>query len=253
MRNCLKLFFVLFIIFVPFLCHAQAKIYTKKAMLEDFLTSTTKVVLSGDSPLELAVRGEVTSRWRVSPYEFCSLEEYERIKTDNSLYFLRLVAGDGVVFLSLDKGGKENDPDRFRRPFEVIQFPIALDGYMTGDEAIYMGAFLDIIQDFAAKAMTSDMTGYAGLASYNTRNMSGKKVYLDSYLANEVFQKEEPDAIIPVLIVPVNGSTYYKMLISADTHEIFYFSRGKVSEKHEEGFTPAEKKLFERRHADIVG
>lgn len=220
--------------------------------MQDFLTSTTKVALSGNSPLELTVRNEVTSKWRVSPFEFCNLEEYEKLKEDNSFYFLRLVAEDGVAFLLLEKGGREDNPDRAKRPFQIIQFPISLAEYMTGDEAIYLGAFLDIIQDFAEKAMESDMTGYTGLFSSNTRSMEGKTIYLDSFKANEVFQKGQPDALIPIEIVPPVGSTYYRMIISADTHEIFFFMRGKVNGMKKSGFSIAELRLFERRHAEIV-
>lgn len=252
MRNNLRFIFISFFFLLPLVCNGQAKVYTKKMMMEDFLSSTTKVVLSGNSPLELTVRSEVTSKWRVSPFEFCNLEEYENLKEDNSFYFLRLVSEDGVAFLSLEKGGKEDNPDRSKRPFQIIQFPISLAKYMTGDEAIYMGAFLDIIQDFAEKAMISDMTGYAGLASFNMKSLEGKKIYLNSSLANEVFQKNRADAVVPIEIVPIEGGTYYKMLISADTHEIFYFTRGKVNGKKDNGFSLSELKLFKRRHGEIV-
>ena len=252
MRNHLKFIFISFLLLLPFVCNGQAKIYTRKMMMQDFLTSTTKVVLSGNSPLELTVRNEMTSKWRVSPFEFCNLEDYEKLKGDNSFYFLRLVAEDGVAFISLEKGGSEDNPDRSRRPFQIIQFPISLAGYMTGDEIIYMGAFLDIIQDFAEKAMESDITGYTSFFSSNTRSMEGKTIYLDSFKANEVFQKGQPDALIPIEIVPPVGSTYYRMLISADTHEVFYFTRGKVNGMKKDGFTIAEMRLFERRHAEIA-
>lgn len=252
-RLFLKLFAAVLLSLLPSLASGQAKVYTKRVLLEDFPTSTVKVVLSSESPLELAVKGEISSRWRVSPFEFCTVQEYEKLKTDNSFYFLRLVTMDGVAFLSLDKGGKEEDPDRAKRPLDVVMLPISLDGMMTGDEAIYMGAFLDIIQDFTLDAMKSDRVGYAGLSGYNLQSLQGKTIYLDGAMANEAFGKEEENAVVPVLIVPVNGSTYYKMLISADTHELCYFAKGKVKEKTKEGFTKAELKMFESRRANIVG
>ena len=238
---------------LPILAQGQAKVYTKRVLLEDFPTSTVKVVLSSESPLELALKAEITSRWRVSSFEFCSVEEYSRLSADNSLYFLRLVTQDAVVFLSLDKGGKEDDPDRARRPLNVVMLPISSSAMMTGDETVLMTAFLDIVQDFAMKAIESDRVGYSGLAAFNLESLEGKTVYLDSDRAAEAFAREEENALVPVIIVPENGSTFHKMLISADTHELFYYAKGKINGKTEDGFSKVEIKLFEKRRANIVG
>ena len=246
------IFASLLLLLQPALCAGQANLYTKKMLLEDFTNCTTKIILSGDSPLELAVKGEVASRWHLSPYEFSTVEEYNKLVTNNSFYFLRLVAEDGVAFLQLSKGGKEDDADRKKRPLEVVRLPISLDGMMTGDEAIYMGAYLDIIQNFTEQAMESDRVAYAGLSNYNLKSLQGKTVYLNDMKANEAFQSEEAGAVVPVLIVPVNGATYYKMLIAADTHELLYFSSGKINKNRQGEFSKAEISQLTRRHAVVV-
>ena len=62
------------------LSYGQAKITTRKIRLSDFPTKTTKVVLAGNEILNTALREEVSRRWMASPYEFCTLEEYEANK-----------------------------------------------------------------------------------------------------------------------------------------------------------------------------
>ena len=233
-------------------CNGQANLYTKKMLLEDFSTRTTKIVLNGNSPLELAVKGEMASRWRLSPYEYCTVEEYNALAQDNSYYFLRLVSDDGTAFLQLSKGGREDDADRKKRPLEVVRIPISTDGMMTGDEAIYMGAFLDIIQYYTEQAMDSDRMGYSGLAGFNLTGMQGKTVYMDPERAAEAFQNEEEGAVVPVMIIPENGTTFYKMLIAADTNELLYYASGKLGKSRRAEFSKAELILIEKRHAVIV-
>ena len=57
----------------------QGKIYTRKMRLADFPTKTTKIVLEGNSFLELTLREEIAVHWRISPFDFC-----DRKNTDAS-------------------------------------------------------------------------------------------------------------------------------------------------------------------------
>ena len=72
----------------PLMAGAQAQITTKKVKISDFTQKVTKVVLSGNELIDIALQDEVTARWRISPYEFCTLEEFDRIKTNGDYYFL---------------------------------------------------------------------------------------------------------------------------------------------------------------------
>lgn len=255
MKDCLKIFFSLLLsVIIPSAAAGQAKVYTKKELMSDFLTRTTKVVISGSNPMELALKSEVSTRWVTTPYEFCTIEEYGKLQNNNEYYFLRLTSDDGVVFLSLAKGGKENDSNRIKRGFEVVRLPIAADGMFSGEEVMLLGAFLDIIQDFAESAMTSDRIGYSGLMHCNTKKMNGKTIMLDAEDAAIAVQNREADMVVPVFIVPQNGSHGYKMLISTDTYELLYFSRFPVkNDNTPDRFGKTEILKFKARNANIAG
>lgn len=233
--------------------HGQAKLYTRKAKLEDFTAKTTKVVTSGQSPLELNLRSEITSRWRLSPYEFCSPEDYEQLKNNSDYYFLRFVSDDGIAFLLLEKGGSETDADRFKRTFEVIRVPIASLGMSAGKDVIYMGAFLDIIQTFTEKAMASDATGYFGLETVNAGSWKGKSLYLNKEDAEDAFIDGAENVLVPVCFAPVTGGEWcYKMIIDASTHELRYFKKARYRKEEDAEFSKTEIKFFTAKNAIIV-
>ena len=96
----------------PAMAGAQAQINTKKVKIGDFTQKTTKVVLNGNPFMDGALKEEVSARWRVSPFEFCTLEEFDKIKTSEDYYFLTMVKGQfrkeeepGIQFIILVKEG----------------------------------------------------------------------------------------------------------------------------------------------------
>ena len=231
----------------------QGKIYTRKVRLEDFPTRTTKIVFSGNSILELTLREEVAVHWRISPYEFCSPEEYESLRTSNNYYFLTLAHEEGIAFLILTKGGRDDEKESLKKPFEVVRIPIANYQEPGGQELVLMGAFLDILQAFVEEAMISDRTAYGGLSG--SGRLRGKTVYLDPDRADEAYLNQEPDALIGVAIAPSQitfSSVCYKMLIAADTNELVYFDKVKYKGPRDARFTDAETKRFERNGAVVI-
>jgi len=231
----------------------QAKIYTRKAKLEDFPIKTMKVIVDGESPLAIDLRNEISNRWRLSPYEFCSAKDYEVLKNDNSFYFLRLVTDEGIAFMLLEKGGMESDENRLRKPFEVLRVPIGSAGESFSFGISNVDVYLDILQMFVQKAMESDKFGYFGLEVYNTVNMKGKTVTLDVD-ADEEFAKGTEGVVVPVVFTPnPEGTWCFKMLIDAGTHELFFFDKKKYKEKSDAEFNKIELKSFELRHAVVTG
>lgn len=233
----------------------QGKMYTRKMRLADFPTKTTKVVLEGNSFLELALREEIAVHWRVCPYEFCDAREYEQLRSSSAYYFLTLAQEEGIAYLILQKGGQSRDPDQLKRPFEVVRMPIASVDDPTGRELVFMGAFLNIIQRFAEEAMTSDKVAYGGLESANSIRLRGRTAYLDPDAADEAFLRGEPGALSAVTIAPLEvdfKTVCYKMLISADTHELFFFERCRYKEPADARFTGADERRFRTRGATVV-
>ena len=231
---------------------AQGRLYTRKARLEDFPTRTTKVVIGGSSFLDLAFREEITTRWRISPYEFCTPEDYEALKTDSSLYFLNIASDAGVAFIVLTKGGLEDEKDNLKKPFEVARIPIASIDEPSGKELMFMGAFVDIMQAFVEDAMLSDQAAYAGLKWYNSRKFSGMQICVnDSDRIDALYLAGSENTLLGITVVPhlvQFGSRCYKMLISADSHELYYFASVKYRGPMDTSFTDKEIKQFNRRN-----
>ena len=87
----LTLFFAL--LAVSTALFAQGKVTTRKHLFSDFSDKITKVVMSGNEMLDGALRQEVVDLWTASPFEFCSMAEYESLKKSDTYYFLLMTAG----------------------------------------------------------------------------------------------------------------------------------------------------------------
>ena len=190
------------LILIPLCGWGQAKVYTMKMKIADFPAKTTMVVLDGDEEFRTALRDAVSGFWRLSPYEFCSEEEYGKSKNDNSFYFIRPVVSDGICWLSLSKGGKEKAEDSMKASFELTRIPV-------GIEYAHFGAFIDILQDFTEKAMESDRVAYSGLRYNNGKGASEIRRAL----------KEDPESIVTVR---VDG---FEIVYDAMTHELYRFKK----------------------------
>jgi len=264
----------LFAVLFPCFCGAQAKIVTKKLKISDFTTKTTKVVLTGNELFDIPYKEEVSRRWRVSPFEFCTREEYSSMKTNPEYYFLVPMEGQfkkekepGLCFLVLEKGGVEDSNDPNNEALVVVQVPYASVGQTSGRETVLIPAVLDIVQDYTLRAMTSDLAGYTGLSVYAKR--MGKDWDKDIIIAStdlcttlnpgcgieardedevdETFMSGQEKMLVGFAIGPLNpekGSYCYKMVISADIHELYYFDKHKVSDKNPVGFLDSDIKII---------
>ncbi|MBR4524786.1 MAG: hypothetical protein IKP15_04485, partial [Bacteroidales bacterium] len=125
----------------------------------------------------------------------------------------------------------------------------------TGRELVFMGAFLDIIQRFTEEAMVSDNVAYSGLESANRIHLRGRTVYLDPDAGDEAYLREEPGALLTITIAPEEPgprTVCYKILISADTHELLSYERSRYKEPDDARFSDAEAHRFERRGATVI-
>lgn len=256
MKSLLRhLFLTVFLLLAALPAPGQGKVYTRKVRLGDFPTRTTKVVLAGNPFLELTLREAVAVHWRISPYEFCTPEEYDGLKNSNALYFLLPAREDGLDWLILAKGGRPDEKESLRKPFEVVRLPIASADEPSGRELVLMGAFLDIIQNFVEEAMISDKTAYGGLAESAGGRLRGKKVLLDPDAADAAVLAQEADALAGVVIAPgdpEDGNFCYKMLISTDTHELFLFEKCRYRTPDDARFSEGDVRRFERHGATVV-
>lgn len=266
-----RLLIILTGILIPILASAQAQIETKKVKISDFPQKVTKVVLHGNEFYDAILKEEVALRWRVSPYEFCTMEEFEALKTDNRYYFLITTLGQfkketapGIQFLSLLKGGKSKKG--IDGMLEVVSLPYASAEYPSGRELVFIPALLDIIQAHTLKSMESDFDGYMGMSRYTknmqnaqnmkivffedeindkvddeTRSVDERFVITDEDGADKYFMDSTPGTLVSYMVAPtepMNGSYCYKLLINAETHEIYFFRRHKITDKYGVGFLP---------------
>lgn len=264
---------------LPQTVYGQARINTKKVRIADLPTKTVKVVLGGNDMTDSALKNEVSARWRISPYEFCTAEEYKAIKEDTNYYFLLLARSNekkyrGILTLTLMKGGRYDAKDPLLRPVDVASLPFCSASFPSGREIAFLPALLDIIQDYASKAIISDNAGYQGFEIYSKKVMkTGNKriVFCEDDLAPEIedgFKKQHFDDDMVIVdektadselgkgsyntlvsftvspFDPENGSVCYKMLIDAETHELFYFKRHRIGPKKWAGFLPKDIKVI---------
>lgn len=259
-------------VLLPVFAAAQAQINTKKVKIGDFTQKTTKIVLTGNMFYDSSLEDEIVARWRVTPYEFCTLEEFEELKGSEEYYFLLTTKGQfrkeaepGLQFLTLVKGGAGTEGG-INDMLEVVSLPIASAEEPSGREIVFLPAFLDIIQNYALDSMEKDSNAYAGLSNYslNLRKTKGlpiafKQEDLSAEVTDEVRQltfdglmsvTDEDNAdrlmsegsdrtVVSYIAVPtdaVPGSYCYKMLIDNHTHMLYYFKKHRITKKTGPGF-----------------
>lgn len=220
---------------LPLICSADgAKLYTKRARVEDFTSKTTKVVLAGDALMQTAIREEVSTRWYISPFEFCTPDDYEKHKNSTTFYFLRPVVAGGIIHLCITKGGKTNDENILKRGFDVISIPMATAGQPTSRELLYIGAYVDILQKYMEEAMSSDTKAYGGLPQFNAAAMSKRKTLLECNEADRNFAESTPGYSSGLVIASkenTENAVCYKIVVTCDTHELCYFKSHKLGPK----------------------
>ena len=260
-------------VLLPVLTWGQAQINTKKVKIGDFTQKITKVVLSGNEFIDTAFKDEVTARWRISPYEFCTLDEFNNMKNSDEYYFLIITNGQfkkdlspTIQFMTLIKGGKGSDQG-IDGMLEIVSLPIASAQFPSGREITYIPAFLDIIQDYTLDSMEKDANAYGGLTNYTANIVRSEDmkiafskddlaVSLDSLEEGTdsfgkdmlIMEEEEADAlmadgaegtIVSYVVAPFepqNGMYCYKMLIDTQNHKLYYYKKHKITDKAGPGF-----------------
>jgi hypothetical protein len=257
---------------LPILASGQAQITTKKAKIADFPNKVTKVVMPGNAFYDGAFQEVISSRWRVSPFEFCSLNEFDKLKGSDQYYFMMLTQGQfknenepGLQFITLIKGGADAAKG-IDSMLEVVTVPFAAADFPSGRELIYLPALIDIIQNYTMSSIEKDFSNLGGLSAYATNLTKANKmeiVFAEDDLSDEITEadkaamaeknisitdSEEVDALadgkgsntlVSYTVAPeepVAGSFCYKMLIDTNTHELYYFRKHKISKKLSKGF-----------------
>lgn len=254
----------------------QAQITTRREKLKDFTSKTTKVVLTGDEFLDEAVKESVAATWTVSPYEFCSNEEFQNLKGNADFYFLMVVKGQfrresepGIDLLTLVKGG-EGAEKSISDMFEVVSFPLRSTEDPSGREFVLLPAFLKIIQEHTTSLTDTEMKAYSNIGAKDSKKLRIKRIFFwaedfapqvdeqtkrsldedilikeDEDEVDEIFSEGTFNTVVSYVVAPsepVNGSICYKMLIGSDNHELYYFKKHKITAKSGKGFLSSDIK-----------
>ena len=206
----------------------QKRIYTKSFRLQDFKSKTTKVVLGGSETLNASIRQEITSYWTISPYEFCTPAQYEKQKNNPDVCFLRVEKSRGIVFLSLSKGGKPDDPNALKRPLDIISVPISGENENSGLETVYMPAFISIIQDYVEAAIDSEAAAYGGLKAIARGIPRGYKVYITNSDAIQAFARRDSEAAVQLLITPdgnPSSKPRHRLVFGAADYRLYQYGK----------------------------
>ena len=277
--NMKRLITLLALLFVSATLLAQGKVTTRKHLFADFSDKITKVVMSGNEILDGALRQEVVDLWTLSPFEFCSLAEYESLKKSDTYYFLLVTAGRAkgeeeamVRFLTLEKGGADKG-DNIALRTEVISLPLCPVEGGSGRELVFLPALVKGVQDFMAEAMESEKTAYSGIAWFNgnfDRKGAIKRIYLaredisesvaqkdlDKYLDEDILLCDEDEAdkaytdktYNTLVSYTVSAGTWsYKLLLEAETDTVFYIRKHKVNVRNAPGFLTDDLKRMSRK------
>ena len=261
---------------------AQAQIDTKKVKIGDFTEKVTKVVLTGNAVYDGVLQDEIAARWRISPYEFCSLEEFNSLKDSDKYYFLITTKGQfkkevepSLQFLTLVKGGSKATKG-FGEMLEIVSMPIASAEDPSGRELVFLPAFLTIIQKYTLDSIDNDYNAYIGLGNYTSNISKSSEMDIifseddlessveegacerftvtDEDSADEFIIKNTPKTLVSYVAAPanpVNGSFCYKMLINAETYELYYYRKHKINAKSGAGFMPYDIKSISTAHSGL--
>jgi len=154
---------------LPLAVSAQAQINTKKVKIADFQDKITKVVLTGNAMFDSYIKGEFNDRWRISPFEFCTMDEFETLKSSADFYFLMFTKGQfrkeaepGLRFITLVKGGNGADSG-IGDMLEIVSMPLCSAEDPSGREYDFLPVFLDIAQ--VLEVSTDELLGEPGYES----------------------------------------------------------------------------------------
>ena len=252
------------LLLAPVLLQAQGKVSTRSHRVGDFSDKVTQVVLTGNALVSNALRQEVVAGWTASAFEFCTLDQFEKRKTQDNYYFLMVLESQfkdeempGVSFLTLLKGGPEAEKG-IGAMYEVIALPLMAAMGGTGRELTYLGGLLKTIQEYTLEAMESEKVAYS-MERWVNRNLSKKTILIAqedisetvaekdlakclndrlqvvaTSVADKAFLDAAGNTLTSYVVAPVfpgKGSFCYKMLFEADTHSLVYISKHKIEAK----------------------
>lgn len=245
------------------------------------------VIPDENALLEATFRQAVESNWTLTPFKFITFEEFETQKSNPKQSFLMVLSGKYVkdkahneyIYIGLFMGAANNDLNAMP---EFMLLPVG--GTINESENQYdmFGIFTNVIQQHMRRLKVSPADAKKtlnALYNQNIRSLHGKTLLIAEENLSEpttqtdmdnLFQgkmelasfddisdaidEKAANTVIGYVVYPdsqqtTKGSNCYKMLVSTDGGELYYYKEQKVGgalglSKRNSGFTKEELKRF---------
>lgn len=261
---------------------AEGKFETKKYKISDFRHRTTYVVLPGNEMTDAMLRTELQMVWNLSPYEFCSIDEFNASKTNPENYFMVFVDStfknerhdDGVSALAVYKGS-DQAKDGVDGLYLVASMPVCSAEDPDGREVIFMRNLIIILQDQISDMLQREfnvssrpvvdlntsmkkwtkrcaiaMEDMASVPSSETvSKYSDINIDFVDHAAIDAYVQTGADMLVGYVVAPEHpnsGAMCYCMLMDASTGELMYIVKRPVSIRKPKGFIEADLAAFSR-------
>jgi hypothetical protein len=268
-----RIFLVLLLTAMTVSGYSQNPIKETREIFDNFGSKTTKVVVPSTSLADLMLRDAVERGWRISPFEFCTMEEYEKIRHNPDYFFLLRVEGKfrkelepKIEYLTLIKGGPEVKRGLYSSK-DMITLPLQRVDSDKTTHLHLLPVYIDVIQNHIYEVQSDLTLAFKGNTIYSDRvdELKDKELlfpmeylnysvsenrFLSQFLNNikivdesdveRAFEESRENTVVPLLITPGDesrGSYCYKILVGTDDHRLYFFRRHKISRWISSGFT----------------
>lgn len=249
--------------------HAQVNISTKKVIISDLPDKTMMVVQTPNAALDSLVASGFASFWRISPFEYCSADEFLSGASSDKYYYFLVSDGnsadpkmDGLATVSVFEGGftgkgtpDKSDINSVRKAlYKVIEVPLCKAGTTAPGIEPILGPVLTAIQKYVEYSIENDIVGYIGMKAYTNRPdmLDGKDVIITGpQEMASLMRSRAKDTVVSWIVCSCEetGGWCCNMLFDCESGELCgYFTHRIKLPKSPAGFLPKDLK-FIRRHA----
>ena len=261
-----KTFFITLLLLLPVGIWAQKRVVPTTEDINRFYNNSTMVVIpEGNTILDAAFRQAVRDNWKATPYTFITMEEFDKQRTNPEQAFLMALSGsyakdkaqNEYIYVGLFMGSKVESLNAMP---EFILLPVG--GTVNESENQYdmLNIFVGVVQQHMKKVKENPNLLRSALSStynQNVRSLKGKtllvpeenigfqptqdeankffhsKLQLVSYdEISDAIDERANNTVIAYVVYPdseqTKGSYYYKILVSTDTCDIYYYREQRI-------------------------
>ncbi len=279
-----KFSLALLFLFTVVLLNCQSP-FPKKDEIKQFTESKTCVVLEDESfsPYNTYIKEAVKAYWKITPYEFISVEDFNKRRIDPTYSFIVLTQTDfekdksnsQFNFINLLQGKKvtklgempeicaiplsfaeEEDIEYNYKLGGILMFMqkhaqmISDDPSLTGRKYLkYYNKNIPQIQDKLLLVKQEDLVPEISSIEAINSIYSGKVKIVSEDEIVDAIESKAPNTLILHKVGPVgdvNSGFCFKMFIGADDSDMYYYNQHTISNTNPNGFLPADLKRIAR-------